>query len=139
MPRKKTAAIELLPPSSEALAPQSPTATIETMLERLVRERVDAALAQRIGPDPATERQRSMFERHKAALYYERFGCQICHKKKTPHAGAKLCYSCISRENARDRHLRRDFDKEHPNNASRQLERITARVRTAERLLGTSH
>jgi hypothetical protein len=140
MPRKAKHSTQIVPaPEAEVLAPPTPGARLKAMIEQMVAERVDAALDE-FQPKPSldAQRQKSMFEQRKHALYFERWGCEICGTKNKIHESNGLCGHCLSRRNQRYASLKREWDKEHPSGeAERQVGHVTARVATAERLLGS--
>jgi hypothetical protein len=137
MPRKKkTAAIEVLratPQDLEALIAKR----VEEAIEKLAHNPLEPWFESR---DVTTEmmRRQCMWDKRKHAIRYERYGCISCGKKKRPHSGNSLCPRCRSRIVQQYLHLKREWDREHPDQpAERDLESITRKMRLAERLLGT--
>jgi hypothetical protein len=135
MARKKITDIEVLPPV-EQVAP------VEPLLLHLVREQidraVDKAVAERMGEDVEAARQKSLFQRHKHRLYYEKWGCRLCSTKDRVHASGGLCNKCLQLWAGRDRQLEREFNRQHPPRHMTAVEQVSHKFRTAERLLGTT-
>ncbi len=141
MTRKaKQSTTEIVPQSEvEILAPPPPgSARLKAMIEQMIAERVDAAMGE-LQPKASSldaARQKSIFERRKHALYFEKWGCEICGTKKKIHDSNGLCAQCHIRRSGRYIQLKREWDAEHPaGEAERQVGHVTARATTAERLL----
>lgn len=138
MPRKPKQA-EILPPPTaiEALDATS----IEELIKRQVAKQINAAMVQQGQPTEITQearRQQNMFDQQKHALYFERWGCEVCGAKDRTHWCDSLCMKCYNCRYRRYAALRRDWDKEHPHGeTARQIERMTARIDRAAQILGT--
>src|SRR5665213_2997286 len=139
--------VEIVPVTESAIVPSAPSANLETMIERLVRRRVDEALS-RIGieeldphfrPREVAQKARQsqdMFEREKWSLYFEKWGCQVCGKKTVNHMHTGHCGTCANRITQRLKLIKRDYEQAHPEaEIERQIDQLTLRTRTAERLL----
>ena len=159
MPRKKRPTVEIVranpaPPAPRGLTPApgarlAPDAKLEGMLTRLVQERVDEIMAQRgavdLEPDfrPKEvaweiQRRQTVFERRKWSLYFSKWGCRRCDRKKAVHAGNGYCSKCHGLFFGRLTQLRREHDRNNPESeVDRHVEHIVSRVRNAERLLGS--
>ncbi|HET6143869.1 MAG TPA: hypothetical protein VFE02_10190 [Candidatus Acidoferrales bacterium] len=145
MRRKQKMEIILAPPA----AMEAPIAidNLEAAIESMIKKRVDEALS-RIGmvelDDPhfrprEVERKarqvENMFERKKWSLYFERWGCVLCGQKKAAHMHTGYCNTCAGRITQRLRLLKRDYEQAHPEaEIDRQIEQLTLRARSAERL-----
>lgn len=146
MPRKKKPTIEILPAAQTDLAPQSPKIKLEAMIERVIRERVDEVMAQQQGAIPPdfqpkaisleTRKKWSVQERRQWTAYYDRWGCRRCDTKERMHACNGYCERCLSLLQGRLAQLKREYAKDHHENAAEQVEQIVSRVESAERLLG---
>jgi hypothetical protein len=129
MPKRKPVVAEIV------TVPREPGAKLQDLLASLVREEVAAQRGAESKPTLDDQRQLSKFERKKHALYYDKWGCQRCNSKKTGHWAKGLCSKCSVLLQARYAALKREWDSEHP---AQNTNEITARVRSAERLLGTA-
>jgi hypothetical protein len=135
MPRKKGEVIRMAP---------------EADLERLVQQKVAEALANQAAIlEPwfqtsralaaAIRRHQSMFHKRKFALYFEKWGCSVCGSKEQTHVSHAMCQHCLGKFLARLRLLEKDYAKDHPQEyENQQIESLTSRVRSAERILGVS-
>jgi hypothetical protein len=147
MPRKKKPIVEVLPTSQVALVPK--TANFQAALDRMVRDRVDQIMAERgtgeLEPDYQTkelssERRRSqnVFERNKWGLYFEKWGCKTCGRKKNvSHAANGHCSTCHIRIWQRLAALKREYDRNNPESRiAEDIDHLTRRLRSAQALLG---
>lgn len=119
------------------------------MLDRLIQKRVAEAQATAQGlllepwfqpADVADELRRRLgvFHSRKFALYYELWGCLVCRKKTEVHVGHGLCNSCYSKFSQRLKAIEKQYAETHPHEyVDQQIDRISSRVRSAERILGT--
>jgi hypothetical protein len=77
-----------------------------------------------------------MFEREKWSLYFEKWGCQVCGKKTANHMHTGHCGACAGRITARLARIKLEYEQTHPEaEVERQIDQLTLRSRTAERLL----
>jgi len=146
MPRTRKPIVEVLPPSEAALVPAGEN--LEALLDRMVRERVNEILRERgdapLEPDfqprevaYELQRRQTVYERHKWARYFERWGCRRCNRKDVPHASAGFCVRCHMLFTGRLLKIKRDYDKANPEKEiNRQIDRITSKIRNARMLLG---
>lgn len=146
MPDKKKPIVEIMPTSEAALMPKPPAANLQAMIDHIVRERVDEIMAER-GAALESDfqprevlyeiRQRqTVFERRKWSLYFEKWGCRKCGRKKVSHASGGFCGRCQNLFQSRLTVLKREYERANPElEIQRQIDHITSRVRTAEALL----
>ncbi len=155
MPRRKKPTVEIVPASS-ALARQTEgglavppnAAKLEAFLDRLIQQRVSEALSRRddalfepyFRPKRVADeirRHQSVSEQRKWAMYFEKWGCIVCRRKKAMHAGNGYCSKCRIRIVSRLKTIEREQTKQYAAaGGEAQVEQITSRVRDAERLLG---
>ena len=152
MPRKKKTNTEIvLRLASEAvLVPKPSAGDLHAVLDRMVRERVDEILAMRDAGQLESDfhprevsyeilSRQSVFEKRKWSLFYEKWGCRSCGKKTVAHQSSGHCATCVGRLAGRLAVIKRHFDLASPEpEISRQIDRLTSRVRTAQALLGNS-
>ena len=148
MPRKKKANVEIVPASEAVLVPREPAANLQEMLDRMVRERVDEILAMRAGGHVEPDFQprevandarirNNVFEIRKWSLYFEKWGCRMCHRKNVGHASSGYCGRCHSLVALRLAAIKRNFYRDDPElEIERQINQITSRTRSAQALLG---
>lgn len=148
----KNVATEIVPAPEASEAPLTLTSSredVEAMIARIVRERVDEIMvkveAGQVEPDflPKKEagelrRHLNMFEQRKWSLYFEKWGCRMCHRKKVAYCGTGHCNTCHSLLTARLKMLKREYECKHPADSEidRQIDRLTSRFRVAKSLLG---
>lgn len=147
MPRKKVPTAEIVPASQAAIVPPRSREDVETMIARIVRERVDEIMvkveAGQVEPDfllkdEAAElrRRQDVFERRKWSLYFEKYGCRTCHRKNVSNFGTGHCQPCYQLIAQRLKQLRAEYEREHPDSEiDRQIDRLTSRFRVAKSLL----
>jgi len=149
MPRRKKPVVEIERLPEAALVPSPSTAHLQAEFDRLVRQRVDEILAER-SPDqmaPAFQprevayefqRRQTVFQRRAGRLYFEKWGCMICQRKKhVSHASGGICSECYAREARRRSQIRLEYERSNPEAAiDKQIDRLTSRLRSAQELLG---
>lgn len=152
MPRKKTT-VEVLPQTATIVV--RPTTAeielranpeIEAMIGRLVEERLrkimsdEDAVSESFQPKEISyefRQQHELFERHKWILYFEKWGCQRCSRKKVSHGAKGYCSSCYARLHSRLVQIKADYEKANPEGRIGQdIDRLTLRVRSARALVG---
>jgi hypothetical protein len=147
MPRKKKVKEIVIEPQAAILRTgPEPSADLQAALEGMVRKRVDEILAASATIDAfrpsavakTARRVNHIFEGKKWGLYFDKWGCLICGKTAVAkcyfHTG--LCSSCGARVQSRLVKIKRDYEAAHPQvEIERNIERLTLRARTAERLL----
>ena len=150
MPRKKK--MEIILASPVPIAPVLGIDNLEAAIESMIRKRVDEALS-RIGmgelddphfrPKEVSQKARQiqdMFEREKWSLYFEKWGCHDCGRKAASHAHGGICTTCAGRIQNRLKQLKLEYERAHPEaEIERQIDKLTLRSRTAERLLRGDH
>ena len=149
MPRKKVPTVEIVRAYPAQPVPQPNPAKLEALLDRLVQERVAEVMARRddffLEPcfrskrvTDEIRRHQTVFEHRRWAVYFERWGCLICHRKKAVHMGNAYCARCRGRIVHRLKAIEREQAKTEYAQDSGQdpIEQIVSRVRSAERLLG---
>jgi hypothetical protein len=148
MSRKKKPAVDIVPASESALVPKRPSGNLKAVLDRMVRERVDEIMAERgsapMEPDfqpkevaYELQRRQTVFERHKWRLYFEKWGCRKCERKRVNHASSGHCAACHNRLQMRLAQIKRDFDQANPDQEiERKIGQLTSRFRSAQALLG---
>jgi hypothetical protein len=122
---------------------------MQAIITRMVQDRVDEIMAERGGSqlEPGfqpkevayeLQRRQTVFERRKWALYFLRWGCRMCNRKKNvSHASGGCCATCITRVGARLETIKLQYERDNPEAAiDRQIDRLTSRFRSAEALLG---
>ena len=122
----------------------------EADLERLIQQKVAEALEnQKAILEPwfqtsralaaAIRRHQSIFHKRKFALYFEKWGCLVCGTKEKAHASRGMCHECLCKFVQRLQQLEKEYAQAHPQEyESQQIESLTSRVRSAERILGTA-
>jgi hypothetical protein len=150
MPRKKKATTEIVSGADLALVPKRVPINIRAILDQMVREQVEQALAQRAnGNIPADFQPRdvandarirgNVFEIRKWTLYFEKWGCRMCRRKNVSHLGGGCCKRCHELVSGRLAKIKRDFYANDPEQEiERQINQITSRLRSAKALLGTT-
>ena len=84
-------------------------------------------------------RHASMFQKRKFAIYFEKWGCLVCGTKDRAHESHGMCGTCEGTFVARLKQLEKEYAKAHPQEyEAQELDKITSRVRSAERILGTA-
>jgi hypothetical protein len=122
MRNAKTVTAELVRSETPAriIQPQD----MKAVLDQLVRERVAEALAERDGSilEPwfqtksvayEIRRLQTMVERKSKSLYFEKYGCIHCHKKKHRHACSGICEPCYGKIAERLRVCQRQLQEEY--------------------------
>ena len=105
MPRKVRPTVEIIRANLVPPAPPPVPAKLEAVLNRLVQQQVAEILARRedflFEPSFRSKRvkdeirrHQTMFERRRWAVYFERWGCLTCHRKKVMHGGNGFCPTC---------------------------------------------
>lgn len=138
---------EIVPAPKAAIVRRRSRQDVQAMIERIVRERVDEIMvkveAGQVEPDflrkdeAAELRQRQdMFERTKWSLYFEKWGCRMCHRKNVGHLGTGHCTRCHHLIRDRLNQLKLEYERENPESEiDRQIDRLTSRFRVAKSLL----
>jgi hypothetical protein len=153
MPRKKIPTVEGLPQTATIVV--RPTTAeielranpeIEAMIGRLVEERLrkimsdEDAVSESFQPKELSyefRREHELFERHKWILYFEKWGCQRCERKKINHASKGYCSGCYARLHSRLARIKSDYEKTNPERKIEQdIDRLTSRFRSARALVG---
>jgi hypothetical protein len=141
MPRSKKPKAELM-----RVAPQMDLETLDALIQKRVAE---ATASQGAILEPwfqtsralaaAIRRHESIFHKRKFALYFEKWGCLVCGTKKEAHDNHGMCHKCLGKFVERLRQLEKEYAKAHPQEyENQQIESLTSRVRSAERILGTA-
>jgi hypothetical protein len=141
MPKKKTVSVEIVRMPSPS--------DIKALVDQMVRERVDEALAVRDVPQiergfhtrevsDELRKHQTMFNRRKWSLYFEKWGCQRCGRtKNVSHASNGTCAACAGLLRRRLVHIKREFDRANPESQiAKDIDHLTRRQRTAQELLG---
>ena|ERR1700676_3163661 len=149
MPRKKKVSVEIVPVSEANLVPKLPAADLPAMLDRMVRDRVDQIMAERgageLEPDYQPKRvlveiqgSKTVFDRRKWAMYFEKWGCKVCGRKKNvSHMCKGRCGTCNVRIGLRLAQLKLEYERNNPESQiAEDIDRLTRRIRSAEALLG---
>ena len=140
MPRLKKPRTEIV-----RVQPQMDLATLDALIQRRVAEaqadqgailepwfQTSKTLAAEI------RRHESLFHKRKFTLYFEKWGCVICGTKRKSHESHGMCRGCRGRFVFRLRQLEREYAKSHPAEyQDQQVESLTSRIRSAERILGS--
>lgn len=151
---RMTAAIERMSVEEKScaeiirVAPQTGLPDLET-LDRLIQKRVAEAQASQgliLEPwfQPAAvadelRRRLGIFHRRKWALYFDFHGCLLCGTKKEAHSSNGMCRNCFDRVVRRLRQIEKAYAEAHPQEyVDQQIDRISRRVSSAERILGTA-
>jgi hypothetical protein len=143
MPRKKKPAVEIVPASEAALVPKPATANLQAMLDRMVRDKVDEIMAERAaGQSELAHQPREIrrhhpgFERVKWPLYFEKWGCEVCGRKRQVSHGSKgRCATCVLRLYHRMQRLEREWVRNNPESQiAEDIDRLTRRFRSAQEL-----
>lgn len=137
MPRKKQVSVEIVP-KPEAM-------DIRAVIDRMVDERLAAREADLMDPGYRSKAlsneirvQQNVFNRVKWGLYFEKWGCQSCGRKKNVnHASGGHCTNCSQRIYFRLKQIKREYELNNPEvEINRQIDRLSSRFRSAEALLG---
>jgi hypothetical protein len=142
MPKRKNSGVEIVPAS--ALVPQpSLQAMIQEMVARQVSEIIQSG-SMELQPDfearevaIAIMKLQGVWDRKKWPRYYEKWGCRRCDQTAAPHTGLGYCRKCYHLFVERLKQLRLEWDRERPQRLE-EVDAITRRVRSAERLLGNA-
>ena len=116
-------------------------------LDRLIQKRVAEAQASQgliLEPwfQPAAvadelRRRLGVFHKRKWALYFEFHGCLVCGTKKEAHSSHGMCHDCYYRVVNRLGQIEKGYAEGHPHEyVDQQVDQISRRVRSAERILG---
>jgi hypothetical protein len=118
---------------------------MNTMLDRMVTDKIEKALAERdleqLAPVYRNRRIRPIhpgFERDKHALYFEKWGCQTCGRKRNVnHMCNARCERCHVRFEQRMMQLEREWVSKNPESQILEdIDRLTRPLRSARALLG---
>src|SRR5437879_90416 len=131
-------------PTDQALPDQG-----QSMRDALIQERVAEAMAsegailepwfQSPAVAAAIRREQSIFHKRKHSLYFEKWGCLVCGTEERAHVSHAMCHNCLLRFVNRLKQLEREYAKAHPQEyEDRQIEKLAARIRSAERILGAA-
>jgi hypothetical protein len=147
MPRKNTSRVEILSASEAVLVPRPTAENLQAAIDRMVRERVDAILAEHgaalLEPDFQSrevsyeiQRRQTVFERRRWSLYFEKWGCRRCDRKTVSHVCGGYCDRCHNLLFGRLVRIKREFDAANPDKEmQRNIDRLTRRLRSAQELL----
>lgn len=150
MPRKKPITAEIVPASQANLVPPRPHEEIEAMIARLVQEHVDEIMVKVDAGHLETDflrrddrvelrSRQNLFERRKWSLYFDKFGCRMCHRKGLPYMSTGHCTTCHGLLANRLGQIKREYDRDNPEAAiDRQIDRLTSRFIAAKSLLSDS-
>ena len=117
-------------------------------VDRLIQKRVAEAQATDQGlllepwfqPAPIADEIRmrlSVFHRRKGSFYFELYGCLICEKNNGLHVAHGLCHACYQKVAQRFKDMEKRYAEAHPHEyEDQQVDQISRRVRSAERILG---
>jgi hypothetical protein len=120
---------ELMPKKSST--PQLPPGAedYKALITRIVNERIAEIQTDSIQPffeshevSVAMRREQSVIERNKWTVYYDEFGCLICHKKPSRHRSLGMCETCHLRVSSRLKTIRRHLTAEKPEQFQDSLE-----------------
>jgi len=148
MPRKNKPRVEILSASEAVLVPRPTAENLQAAIDRMVRERVDAILAEHgaalLEPDLQSrevsyeiQRRQTVFERRRWSLYFEEWGCRRCDRKTVSHAGGGYCGRCYTLIFERLVRIKREFDAANPDKEmQRNIDLLTRKLRSARELLG---
>lgn len=135
MAKKQTVSVEIVrKPSPEDM---------KIMLDRLVSDKIEQILAERdleqAAPVYRNRRIRPFhpgFEREKHALYFEKWGCQTCGRKKgVSHMCNAQCDRCTARFHQRMKQLELEWVSKNPESQILEnIDRLTRRIRSAREL-----
>lgn len=146
-PRRRSSTAIVVAPQAE-LVPRTSPQELQEAIEAMVRKRVDEILSIRnageLDPDfeprnIANNRllRKSMFERKKWALYFDKWGCRGCGKKDVSHSGTGHCVLCYRKLQLRLLQIEKEFNAEHSDaEIHKRIDDLTSRTRTARELLG---
>src|SRR5882724_6868971 len=119
---------------------------MRAVLDRMVRDRVDEIMAERGRPGGAQlfqprdvsyeiQRRQTVFERRKWALYFAKWGCRMCRRKKINHSSGGCCAACTSMVANRLSQIKIEYDRENPETQiNENIDRLTRRLRSAQEL-----
>jgi hypothetical protein len=141
MPRSKKPRTELIRVTPQPAIPD--LATLDRLIQKRVAEAQAGALLEPWFPSRAvaTEimKRQACFHRRKFGLYFEKHGCLVCGTKKKPHQSHSMCGTCHAKFVTRLKQIEKDYAKAHPHEyENQQIDNLTSRVRSAERILGTA-
>src|ERR1700680_2314822 len=139
MPRKRKISTEIVL--------QRPAEDMRALLDRIVRDRVDEAMAERANAQPEhnfqprdvsieIRRRQSVFERRKWGLYFEKWGCRMCGRKRNVnHGSGGVCATCEVRVAGRLRQIKLEYERDNPESQiTENIDRLTRRLRSAQEL-----
>ena len=145
MPRKKKISTEIVL--------QRPAGDMRAVLDRMVRDRVDEIMAERAEAQLAEaqpeehnfqprevaleiRRQQTMFERRKWALYFAKWGCRMCRRKRNVgHGSGGCCSACCTLVTLRLKQIKIEYDRDNPESQiAENIDRLTRRLRSAQEL-----
>ena len=110
---------QIVPKNSELVRSVELVMPSEDLIARIVNERIAELLADAQTADlqpfferpevaEVMRRTQSVIERRKFLWYIQAWGCLICERKDTPHAGLGMCPRCLSRTRERLNALKRE-------------------------------
>lgn len=146
MPKKKNVSVEM--EAMEAIVRKPSAEDMRAMLDQMIRDRVDEALAARGSSEAEPgfhtreasnelRRHQVMFDRRKWALYFEKWGCQHCGKKNVGHGSNGHCRKCHTLISQRMAQIKREYDRANPDSQiAEDIDHLTRRLRSARELLG---
>jgi hypothetical protein len=137
---KKKMGVEILPASQAALAPNAPAANVRALMDSMVRESMEQIMAEpgasRLQPDfqsrevsDELRRQQAVFERGKWGLYFKKWGCRRCGRKKVNHASSGHGGRCCSLLGGRLAQIKREWIRDKPDaQIAEDIDRLTVAV-----------
>ncbi len=153
MPRQKKNTAEIVPASEAHLVPKLSENSLRGMIQEMVARQVSEIIqsgTMELQPDfearevaVAIMKLQAVWDRRKWALYYHKWGCRRCDNTESssthgaPHRGIGYCRKCYQLFVERLKQLRLEWDRERPQRHE-EVDAITRRVRSAERLLGNA-
>jgi|SRR5579872_2006849 len=139
MPRKKKISTEIVL--------QRPAVDMRAVLDRMVRDRIDEIMAERAEVQPEhnfltreaaleIRRQQTVFERRKWALYFAKWGCRMCRRKRNvSHGSGGCCSTCCTMVMLRLKQIKIEYDRDNPESQiAENIDRLTRRLRSAQEL-----
>jgi hypothetical protein len=138
MPRKKKISTEIVL--------QHPVEDVRGVLGRMVRDAVAEIMAERAEALPESSfqprevayesrRRQTVFERRKWSLYFAKWGCRMCRRKKINHSSAGCCAACTSMVANRLSQIKIEYDRDNPDTQiAENIDRLSRRLRSAQEL-----
>src|ERR1035438_6102569 len=83
------------------------------------------------------QRRQSVFERRTRGPDFDKWGCRMCGRKKVSHASSGHCGRSHNKLTLRLMQLKREYNNANPErDIERDIDRLSSRFRSAEKLLG---